>query len=194
MYIADHILPLLENKEDQTITTVTGLLDLRYGRSRTERVEEAIEDLFRFREDDCEEDDALMMAMKEIRQTRMDSVDDVLVVKTYILDAEVPFLCSKQTLEDWRFQIDGRDKILEISSKTDGSRMKIKMIDTQGGHYAAVLEMHRRKNVLYLENALGDKLGVLFLEDKVEELCSFKAVRHVHGVNCHKQKDQMIAA
>ena len=60
------------HKEDQTITRVTGLLDLRYGRSRTERVEEAIEDLFRFREDDYEEDDALMMVMKEIRQRRMD--------------------------------------------------------------------------------------------------------------------------
>ena len=63
---------MLEKKEDQTITRVTGLLDLRYGRSRTEKVEEAIEDLFRFREDDYEEDDALMMAMKEIRQRRID--------------------------------------------------------------------------------------------------------------------------
>ena len=44
------------------------------------------------------------------------------------------------------------------------------------------------------ENAPGDKLGVLFLEDKEEELCSFKAVRRVHKVNRHKQKDQMIAA
>ena len=67
-YIADHILLVLENKEDQTITTVTGLLDLRYGRSRTEKVEEAIEGLYRFREDDYEEDDALMLAMRELRQ------------------------------------------------------------------------------------------------------------------------------
>ena len=28
-YMTDHILPVLENKEDQTITRVTGLLDLR---------------------------------------------------------------------------------------------------------------------------------------------------------------------
>ena len=39
--------------------------------------------------------------------TRMDGVDDVLVVKTYLVDAEVPFLCSKQTLESWNFKIDG---------------------------------------------------------------------------------------
>ena len=60
----DHILPVLENKEDQTITRVTGLLDLRYRRSRSKKVEEAIEDLFRFREDDYEEDDALMLVMR----------------------------------------------------------------------------------------------------------------------------------
>ena len=52
----------------------------------------------------------------------------------------------------------------------------------------------RKKNILYLEDPLGDKLGVLFLEDREEELCSFKAVRRVHEVNCHKQKDHMIAA
>ena len=68
------------------------------------------------------------------------------------------------------------------------------MIDTKGGHYSIILETHRKKNILYLEDALGDELGVLFLEDKKEELCSFKAVRCVYEVNCHKQKDQMIAA
>ena len=51
------------------------------------------------------------------------------------------------------------------------------MIDTQGGHYGVVLETQNQQNVLYLEDALGDELGVLFLEDKEEELCSFKAVR-----------------
>ena len=68
------------------------------------------------------------------------------------------------------------------------------MIDTNSGHYGIILEIQRKKNVLYLENALSDKFGVLFLEDKEEELCSLKAVRHVHKVNRHKQKDQMIAA
>ena len=68
------------------------------------------------------------------------------------------------------------------------------MIDTQGGHYEILLETQKKHNVLYLEDALGDELGILFLEDKEEELCSFKAVRQVHKVNRHKQKDQLIAA
>ena len=51
-YIADNILPVLEKKKDQIITKVTGLLVLRYKRSRTKTIKEAIKDLFRFREDD----------------------------------------------------------------------------------------------------------------------------------------------
>ena len=86
------------------------------------------------------------------------------------------------------FRISGRDKILEITSLTKGTRVQIQMIDTQGGHYGVVLETQRR------QNALGDELGILFLEDQEQELCSFKAVGQVHEINRHKQKDQLIAA
>ena len=127
--------------------------------------------------------------------TRMNGREDVLIIQTYLVDAEIPFLCGKRTLKGWNFQIDGRDKVLEITSRTDGSRMKIRMIDTEEGHYSIILETQERKtsNGLYLEDALGDDLGVLFLEDKQEELCSFKAVRKFHKVNQHKQKEQLIA-
>ena len=48
------------------------MLNERFGRTRTEKVEEAIEDLFRFREDQYKDDDELMLAMKELRQTRLE--------------------------------------------------------------------------------------------------------------------------
>ena len=63
-----------------------------------------------------------------------------MMIHTYLVEAEISFLCSKLTLEGWNFKIDGQDKILEIDSKTDGSRTRIKMIDTEGGHYAVILE------------------------------------------------------
>ena len=71
-FIADHILPVLVKKQDQTVDRVARLLDSRYGRTRTEKVEEAIEDLFKFREDQYEDDDELMLAMRELRQRRVD--------------------------------------------------------------------------------------------------------------------------
>ena len=46
--------------------------------------------------------------------TRLDGKEDVLTVQTYLVDAEVPFLCGKQTLEFWNFKIDRSEKILEI--------------------------------------------------------------------------------
>ena len=35
--------------------------------------------------------------------TRKDGKEDVLTVPTYLVDAEVPFLCGEKTLEDWNF-------------------------------------------------------------------------------------------
>ena len=57
--------------------------------------------------------------------TRNGSKEDVLTVLTYLVDAEIRFLCGKKILEDWNFQISGRDKILEIRSSTHGSRIQI---------------------------------------------------------------------
>ena len=69
---------------------------------------------------------------------RLDEKEDVLIIQTYLVDAEVPFWRGKRTLESWDLNIDGREKVLEIASKIDSSRIKLKMIDTQGGHYNIV--------------------------------------------------------
>ena len=71
-FLADHILPIILEKEDQNVGKVITLLNETYGRTRTEKVEEAIEDLFRFREDQYEDDDELMLAMSELRQRRVE--------------------------------------------------------------------------------------------------------------------------
>ena len=134
-----------------------------------------------------------LMVELPILVTRMDGNEDVLKVQTYLVDAEVPFLCGKQTLESWNFNIYGPDKTLEILPRSDGDHGKkfLKMIDTAGGHYAIVLEAGDKKK----GNPFDDEdLGVLFMEDKKGELCSFKAVKKVHEVNRHKGRDQLIQA
>ena len=68
-YVADHILPVLIKKTDQTVDKVVELLDRKYGRSRTEKVKEVIEDLFKFREDQYKDDDELMLAMRVTSET-----------------------------------------------------------------------------------------------------------------------------
>ena len=41
---------------------------------------------------------------------------------------------------------------------------------------------------------MEEDTGILFLEDKQGNLCSYKAVRKVHDLNSHKGKDQLINA
>ena len=81
---------------------------------------------------------------------------------------------GKQTLENRRFKIDGREKILEIQSKIDGSLIKIRMVDTSGGHYGIILETKIRpdSSLLFVEDVPED-VPVLFLEDARGDLCSF---------------------
>ena len=133
------------------------------------------------------------MAELPILVTRMDRNEDVLKVQTYIVDAEVPFLCGKQTLESWNFNIYGPNKTLEIHPRCDRDHGKkiLKMIDTAGGHYGIVLEAGNKKEGIPFNE---EDLGVLFMEDKKGELCAFKAVKKVHEINRHKGKDQLIQA
>ena len=37
--------------------------------------------------------------------TRIDGREDVLVIQTYLVDAEILFMCGKQTLENWNFKM-----------------------------------------------------------------------------------------
>ena len=46
---------------------------------------------------------------------RIDGRVDILIVKTYLVEGDVPFLCSKWTLELWNFMIDSKRKILETN-------------------------------------------------------------------------------
>ena len=65
--------------------------------------------------------------------------EDTLKVPTYVVEANVPFLCGKSELKDeWRAKINTESNILEV--KTDGQRKKFKMIGTRGNHVALKIE------------------------------------------------------
>ena len=54
------------------IKKVHELFYLKYGRTGTEKVEECVENLLRFREYQYDEDDELILAMKEMNQRHID--------------------------------------------------------------------------------------------------------------------------
>ena len=65
----------------------------------------------------------------------MHGKEDTLKVQTYVVEADVPFLCGKSELKDeWKSKINTENNILEV--KMDGQRKKFKMIGTTGNHVA----------------------------------------------------------
>merc|ERR1712240_692747 len=65
--------------------------------------------------------------------------EDTLKVPTFVVEADVPFLCGKSELKDeWRAKINTESNILEV--QTDGQRKKFKIIGTKGNHIALKIE------------------------------------------------------
>ena len=111
---------------------------------------------------------------------RLDGKEEVLQVYTYLIDADVPFLCGKRELVDrWKSIIDTENKVLE--SKIDGDkRIKFRTISTGGNHVALEIE----KGDLRQEQ-------ILFTEGN-EDMNTFKAIRKVHEVTNHKSVEQLL--
>ena len=66
------------------------------------------------------------------------------------------------------------------------------MIDTTEGHYGIILETRKKQSSsMFL---VEDDSGILFVQDENGDLCFFKSVRKAHEVNCHKGKEQLMAA
>merc|ERR1712138_147501 len=111
----------------------------------------------------------------------MDGKDDVIKVFAYLVDADVPFLCGKRTLEKWNSKVDTTNKVLE--TKIDGEKKNFRIIDTGSNHYGIEIENRSEK---------GEE--ILHAKGKEEELETYKAVKKVHEVNNHKSVDQLVAA
>merc|ERR1711955_54875 len=104
---------------------------------------------------------------------RIDGKEDVLRVFTYLVDADVPFLCGKRTMvEKWNSKIDTKNMVLETD--IHGTRKDFKLIETAGNHVAIEIE---RKSV---------KEEEIFFAKEGERLDTFKAIRKVHEVTNHK--------
>merc|ERR1712240_448149 len=61
--------------------------------------------------------------------------EETLKIQTYIVEADVPFLCRKSELQDkWKSHFNTESNILEV--KINGQRKEFKMIATTGNHVA----------------------------------------------------------
>ena len=70
-YVGEHVLPTLKKKSDQTILKILDLLDSKYGRMKTERIEEIMDKWMKFKDNTFEDDGELLLGMKELwRRTK----------------------------------------------------------------------------------------------------------------------------
>ena len=110
---------------------------------------------------------------------RLDGKEDVLQVFTYLVDADVPFLCGKRELKDrWKSKIDTENNVLE--TKIDGKRKDFRMVGTGGNHVALEIEKRDLKEE-----------QTLFTNEN-EDMNTFKAIRKVHEVTNHKSAEQLL--
>ena len=89
---------------------------------------------------------------------RMDGKEDVLRVFTYLVDADVPFLCGKRTMvEKWNSKIDTKNMVLE--TEIDGKRKDFKIIETGGHHVVIEIEnKNLKEEELFVAKGEGEKL------------------------------------
>ena len=109
----------------------------------------------------------------------LDGKEDVLQVFTYLVDADIPFLCGKSELKDkWKSKIDTENNVFE--TKLHGRRRDFRIVGTSGNHVALELEKVDLKEE-----------QILFTTED-EDVNDYKAIRKVHEVNNHKSADQLI--
>ena len=69
---------------------------------------------------------------------RMDGKEDVFRIFTYLVDADVPYLCGMKTIENWNSRIDTKNKVLE--TEIEGEKKNFRIIETGGNHVAIEIE------------------------------------------------------
>ena len=91
----------------------------------------------------------------------------------YVIDADgVNFLLGKETLKNWKVNMDYEENKLEFKEK----RKSVELIESKGGHLLAQLEL------------VGEwkNEDTVFLVKKEEEVTTVNSVRKIHKVLNHK--------
>ena len=65
-YIGEHILPVLDTVETQTVMQIVGILKRKYGRTRMEELEELVTDWMNFKANEYDDEDEYLLAMERL--------------------------------------------------------------------------------------------------------------------------------
>ena len=65
-YVGEHILPVLDTVETQTVMQIVGILKRKYGRTRIEELKELMKDWMNFKANEYEDEDEYLFAMEKL--------------------------------------------------------------------------------------------------------------------------------
>ena len=65
-YVGEHILPVLDTVEKQTVIQIVGILKGKYGRIRMEDLEYLVTDWMNFKANEYEDEDEYLLAMERL--------------------------------------------------------------------------------------------------------------------------------
>ena len=104
-------------------------------------------------------------------------------VFTYLVDADVPFLCGKREMvEKWKSKIDTKNMVIE--TEIEGKRKDFRLIETGGNHVAIEIEKRDiKEEEIFFATYFAKEEG---------DLNTFKAIRKVHEVTNHKSAEQLL--
>merc|ERR1711962_1879139 len=124
-----------------------------------------------------------IMVELPIRVRRLDGKEDVLKVFTYLVDADVPFLCGKREMkEKWNSKIDTKNMVIE--TEIEGKRKDFRIVETGGNHLAIEIEKNEIKE--------EEMFFTTYFKKEEGDLNTFKAIRKVHEVTNHKSAGQLL--
>ena len=108
-----------------------------------------------------------------------DGENVTVVVKTYALNGDTPFLLGKQQMKEWKAKINIGEDELEITKS--GVIRTFSM--TEGSHPMIELEMESE-----------DESVSYFIESNTENVTSYKGIKKVHEVHGHKSESNLLHA
>ena len=112
-----------------------------------------------------------------------------IIVKSYLVDADVPLLIGKNVLFEWGASTNHKINTLSCTDIIEGETVEFHLDQTMGGHDALKLENIKEEST---------EKTVSFITEQIKtndsNVFDFKKVKHLHEITNHKQEENMLYA
>ena len=113
-----------------------------------------------------------------------------MIVRTCLVDADVPLLIGKNILMEWGASTNHKENILWCDSIMENETIEFELDQTTGGHDALKLENLKEETLKNTVSYINEQIS----KEDPSNVFDFKKVKHVHELTNHKQEENMLYA